>query len=100
MFRDSTNPVYENSKCPTSSYVRESVDLYCRELAMNAKMIVQMDGKKTRIFNTKVSYCSKSHRFRRCTEPLLIKVKRFLCNVYTSRTVRDEQTPANPELRP
>ncbi|XP_076666277.1 kinesin-like protein 98A isoform X2 [Andrena cerasifolii] len=25
-----------------------------RELAMNAKMIVQMDGKKTRIFNTKI----------------------------------------------
>ena len=29
-------------------------NLYSRELAMNAKMIVQMDGKKTRIFNTKV----------------------------------------------
>lgn len=29
-------------------------NLYFRELAMNAKMIVQMDGKKTRIFNTKV----------------------------------------------
>lgn len=28
--------------------------LYSRELAMNAKMIVQMDGKKTRISNTKV----------------------------------------------
>lgn len=29
-------------------------NLYSRELAMNAKMIVQMDGNKTRILNTKV----------------------------------------------
>lgn len=26
----------------------------CREVAMNEKLIVQMDGKRTRIFNTKV----------------------------------------------
>lgn len=30
--------------------------LLCRELAMNAKLVVQMDGKRTRIFNTKVTY--------------------------------------------
>lgn len=28
--------------------------LLCREVAMNEKLIVQMDGKRTRIFNTKV----------------------------------------------
>lgn len=33
-----------------------SCSLLCREVAMNEKLIVQMSGKRTRIFNTKVGH--------------------------------------------
>lgn len=49
---------------------------YCREVAMNEKLIVQMDGKRTRIFNTKVN----NSRTRYC----LLFPPPFLSNYATS----------------
>lgn len=77
------------------------LNFYYRELAMNAKMIVQMDGKKTRIFNTKVSRCSNDsqkpsfyiffYAARTKKKPLLIKVKHLVRKVYYMRTIRNKR---------
>lgn len=40
--------------CQIRACVSHVMLLLCREVAMNEKLIVQMDGKRTRIFNTKV----------------------------------------------
>lgn len=49
--------------------------LLCREVAMNEKLIVQMDGKRTRIFNTKVDNLACIHRL---VQPFFFSIEKYL----------------------